>query len=134
MAALWLLNAAITLPPAQQTHIGRAFGQLAAGRVDVIGAIIRRKLEMNAHLIAVSAWSKVLLTALFVMAVMLLKPRGIFKEWQRRYPYLMQGFTAGAIGTVAALVFNDSGIVAAATMIVYVAVPMLLLRLNEQRG
>jgi cell division protein FtsX len=65
------------------------------------------------------------------MAVMLLKPRGLFRSWQTRYPFLMHGFAACTIGAVAALAFNDSGIVAAATMIVYVAVPMLLLRLDE---
>jgi hypothetical protein len=130
-AALWLLNAALPRLPAQQSHIGRAFDQLAAGRLDVIGALIRRKLEMNVRLIVVSAWSKVLITAVFVMAVMLLKPRGLFRSWQTRYPFLMHGFAACTIGAVAALAFNDSGIVAAATMIVYVAVPMLLLRLDE---
>jgi hypothetical protein len=43
----------------------------------------------------------------------------------------MSGFIAIAVGAVAALAFNDSGIVAAATMIVYAAVPMLLLRIQE---
>ncbi|MFD0676178.1 MULTISPECIES: hypothetical protein [unclassified Paenibacillus] len=133
LAGLWLLNAgaATGLPADKQSHIGRAFDALLQGRLDAIGAMIVRKLEMNWHLIGVSAWSKVLLTSLVVMAALVLRPRGLFRRWQRRYPYLMYGCAANVIGTIAALLLNDSGIVAAATMIIYGSVPLLLLKLEE---
>ncbi|SFM12531.1 hypothetical protein SAMN03159341_11754 [Paenibacillus sp. 1_12] len=133
LGGLWLLNAgAVTgLAADGQSHIGRAFGTLEQGRLDVIGATIMRKLEMNGHLIKVSAWSKVLLTGLLVMTVLVLRPRGRFQQWQRRYPYLMHGCAANVIGSIAALLLNDSGIVAAATMIIYGSVPLLLLRLDD---
>jgi hypothetical protein len=41
------------------------------------------------------------------------------------------GFAATSIGALVAFAFNDSGIVAAATMIGYVAAPILLLMLQE---
>ncbi|MEK3911553.1 hypothetical protein [Paenibacillus sp. FSL H7-0331] len=133
LGALWLLNAgaATGLAADGQSHIGRAFGSLGQGRLDVIGATIMRKLNMNGHLIMVSAWSKVLITGLLVMTVLVLRPRGRFQQWQRRYPYLMHGCAANAIGSIAALLLNDSGIVAAATMIIYGSVPLLLLRLDD---
>ncbi|WP_282939436.1 hypothetical protein [Paenibacillus sp. RC67] len=132
LVGLWLLNAgAATVDSAdKQSHIGRAFHTLFQGRIDLIGTIIMRKLEMNWHLIGVSAWSKVLLTSLVVMAVLVLRPRGLFRRWQRRYPYIMYGCAANVIGAIAALLLNDSGIVAAATMIVYSSVPLLLLKLE----
>ncbi|KEQ27966.1 hypothetical protein [Paenibacillus tyrfis] len=156
LAGLWLLNAAwlpgpagepsaaatvnapaAAAPPAASSalaapssHIGRAFDDLRHGRYDVIGAIIARKLAMNVHLIRVSAWSKVLLTALAVMAVLVLRPSGRLRLWEQRYPYLMHGCYANVIGALAALVLNDSGIVAAAAMIVYSSVPLLLLKLE----
>ncbi|PUA39924.1 hypothetical protein C8Z91_07625, partial [Paenibacillus elgii] len=111
------------------SHIGRAFDDLRHGRYDVIGAIIARKLAMNVHLIRVSAWSKVLLTALTVMAMLVLRPSGRLRLWEQRYPYLMHGCYANVIGALAALALNDSGIVAAAAMIVYSSVPLLLLKL-----
>lgn len=113
------------------SHIERAIAALAQGRFELIAAIIRRKLAMNLHLIGVSAWSKVLLTGIVVMAALLWRPRGRIRRWQSRYPLFMHGCSAVVVGTVAALVLNDSGIVAAATMIVYGSVPMLLLRLSE---
>jgi hypothetical protein len=133
LAGLWLLNpsAATGLPADKQSHIGRAFEAMFQGRLDTIGAMIKRKLAMNWHLIGVSAWSKVLLTSLAVMAALVLRPRGLFRRWQRRYPYLMYGCAANVIGTIAALLLNDSGIVAAATMIIYGSVPLLLLKLES---
>ncbi|UUZ83026.1 hypothetical protein LJK88_03380 [Paenibacillus sp. P26] len=97
----------------------------------MIGAIMLRKLQMNLHLIRVSAWSKVLLTGLAVLTVLVLRPKGRFRRWEERYPYLMHGCYANVIGTLAALVLNDSGIVAAAVMIVYSSIPPLLLNLEE---
>ncbi|MBP1157492.1 MULTISPECIES: hypothetical protein [unclassified Paenibacillus] len=116
--------------PGHSSHIGRAFGDLFQGRYDVIGAMIARKLAMNWHLIRISAWSKVLLTGLVVMAVLVLRPQGRLRRWEGRYPYLMHGCYANVIGATAALVLNDSGIVAAAAMIVYSSVPLLLLKLE----
>lgn len=131
LAALWLLNAAVPADAARQSHIGRAMALLGDGRTDLIAATIVRKLQMNAHLIGVSVWTKVLAAGLLVMAVAVLRPRGAFRRWEALYPHYMSGFIAIAVGAVAALAFNDSGIVAAATMIVYAAVPMLLLRIQE---
>ncbi|WP_409344155.1 hypothetical protein [Paenibacillus sp. MBLB4367] len=130
LAAIWLVNRALPSagPP---SHIGRALQQLADGRYDLIGLIIVRKLQMNAHLIGVSIWSKVVLTGIFVMAVLVLRPRGVFRRWLAEYPYIMHGIAANIVGAIAALLFNDSGIVAAGTMIGFIAVPMLALRLRE---
>lgn len=131
LGALWLLNAVIPADAGRQSHIGRAMGLLGDGRTDLIAATIVRKLQMNAHLIGVSVWTKVLAAGLLVMAVAVVRPRGAFRRWEASHPHYMSGFIAIAVGSVAALAFNDSGIVAAATMIVYAAVPMLLLRIQE---
>lgn len=132
LVGLGLLNVVLVADVQQQSHIGRAMKMLLMGRFDVIWDIVLRKLQMNLHLIGVSNWSKVLMTSLFVMVVIVVKPWGVFRRWQERYPYLMYGFSANVVGSLVTLLVNDSGIVAAATMIVYVAVPMLLLKLYEQ--
>lgn len=113
----------------ESSHIGRAFSMLFEGRFDVIGSIITRKLAMNWHLIGVSAWSKVLLVSLLVMVFCVLRPSGVLRSWQQQYPYVMNGFSANAVGVIVTLLVNDSGIVAAATLIVFVAAPMLILHL-----
>jgi hypothetical protein len=130
VVALWLIYA--VLPSnATPTHIGRAFGWLGEGRFDPFVALVVRKAKMNLHLIAVSVWSKVALVGLAVVILAAFCPRGASREWPRRYPHLTGGFPAIACGALAALAFNDSGIVAAAAMIVYAAVPMLVIRLQD---
>lgn len=123
---LWLANMG-----SSQSHIGRAVQLVSAGEIDAIAAMISRKLSMNWHLIGVSSWSKVLVTSLIVIAAIVLRPRGVFVEWQTSLPMLMYGFSANAIGAIVILLVNDSGIVAAATMIIYAAVPMLLIKLQD---
>jgi hypothetical protein len=128
------LTAAAAHPqaPAGASHIGRAFALAEEGRWGEIALIAQRKLAMNARLIRVSVWSKVFLAALLVLLASVLRPWGPLRAWQRSRPYLTDGFTAIAFGSVAALLLNDSGIVAAAIMLVYAAVPMLMLLLSER--
>jgi hypothetical protein len=129
VAGLWLLNAVLPQPPGAQSHIGRAMGWLHEGRFDLVRAMAIRKLQMNIHLLGVSVWSKVLLAGLIVMLAVVLRPSEL-RRWQNSHPYLMDGCSAIAVGAIAALIFNDSGIVAAGTMIIFAAVPLLLLKLQ----
>ena len=134
LAVLWAVHMALPWAAGQESHIGRAMRWLAEGRFDQIGALILRKLEMNLHLIGVSAWSKVLLAGMLVIAVIVLRPRGVFRKWQQQYPFLMHGFSASAIGAITALLVNDSGIVSCATIILFIAIPMLLFKLDTAPG
>jgi hypothetical protein len=129
VAGLWLLNAALPQPASGQSHIGSALGWLHEGRFDLVQAMILRKLQMNLHLLSVSAWSKVLLAGLLVMLTAVLRTKELYKL-QSSHPYLTDGCSAITIGAIVALLFNDSGIVAAGTMIIYAAIPMLLLKLQ----
>lgn len=131
---LWITNQwLLASDPSGKSHIGRAMDLLTSGRIDIIAGMIVRKLQMNLHLIGVSSWGKVLLAGILVLAVLLFRPRGLLKEWQLTRPYWMSGFMAILTGAIVALALNDSGIVAAGTMIVYAAVPILLLLIEEDR-
>lgn len=128
LTILWAMNQwLVQSDAASQSHIGRAMGFFSDGRFDLILGIIVRKLQMNMNLISVSSWGKVLLTSIFVFMVLLLKPRGMLRSWQDTRPYWMAGFTAIIVGSIVALALNDSGIVAAGTMIIFAAAPILLL-------
>ncbi|GIP35147.1 membrane protein [Paenibacillus sp. J2TS4] len=129
LIVLWVANA--VLKGASSSHIGDSFRYLLAGNGGEIRSIIARKLKMNLHLIRVSIWSKVVLTCVLVIAALLLKPPRRMLCWKKAYPLLVNGWIAITMGAVVALVFNDSGIVAAGTMITYATVPMLLVAVEE---
>lgn len=65
------------------------------------------------------------------MAVMAFRPVKGLNWLLERYPQLFNGFAAIVIAALAALAFNDSGIVSAATAIIYVVVPLLMIGFRE---
>lgn len=129
IAVLLLLNGSFY--GAQPSHIGRAWAALASGDVQGIMDIIQRKWQMNWRLVRVSSWGKVFLLSLFAMGVLAFRPvRGL--HWMtERYPQLFNGFTAIVAGALAALLLNDSGIVSAATAIMYVVMPVMIIGFRE---
>ncbi|MFC4075295.1 hypothetical protein [Salinithrix halophila] len=113
------------------THIGRAFGLLSEGNLEEILHIMDRKLHMNWKLIQFSSWGKLFLVSLGTMILLSLRPAGGLKRLMEAYPQLFNGFVAILAGSLAALAFNDSGIVAAATAIVYAVMPVMILAFRE---
>ncbi len=113
-----------------QSHIGRAVNHLFQGDFTTVFLTIIRKIKMNLRLIQVSSWSKVLITSLIVIGLLLHK--NSFKKLKVQYVYLFYSFYGIIAGAFVSLIVNDSGIVAASTMIVYVAIPLLYMVLIKK--
>ncbi|GAB7387806.1 membrane protein [Bacillaceae bacterium] len=128
LAALFLLNLGKEAP----THIGKAIEALLSGNFPLILDIIERKLEMNVRLIRISSWSKVFVLSLFILGLIFLRPRGLLRTYFERYPFFMNGVAGIVVASLFTLFVNDSGIVAAATAILYGVVPLLYLVLKEK--
>ncbi|UZQ83896.1 hypothetical protein OEI98_001045 [Thermoanaerobacter sp. RKWS2] len=112
-------------PVSQQTHIGQTFALVKSHGIKSLLQIFERKLLMNYKLIKYSIWSRVLLTLIVVLLILFFKPVGVLSEIFKKHTYIRICFVATIIGSILALIFNDSGIVAAATMMVFVG-PMLI--------
>ena len=128
-ATLALLAAATTVdvlrPPEARTHLGRFAADLAQNGLDPLFTTIARKASVNARILRGSVWTwMVPVIAGFVLYLVL---------WRRRGGQLLAPGSPLRIGVVATLVFgllgsvvNDSGVVVAATALVYVG-PLLAL-------
>ena len=131
LAVLLLLN----LFPASGvgSHVTRALRTALQGNWAEIKAIAQRKLAMNWRLMRYSIWSKGLLVALGIMGVLVYRPTsgvmGIIEE----HPSLRGTVFSTIVGSLVALIFNDSGVVAGGTTSIYAAGLVLSLIL-EQRG
>lgn len=107
------------LRSAGQSHVGRAAQILVGGDWLEFWSILERKLAMNMMLVANSAWSRAFFFCVCACLVLLLLP-----DWNARSA-LKHGaaLRIAAIGvtaaTAGALLLNDSGVVAAATCVVY---------------
>jgi hypothetical protein len=114
----------LTRPPAGRTHLGRfvAGGDFAT--------TIQRKWAMNVHLLGHTLWTwMVPLTAVVVLYILV-----ITKGWSRLLP-VASPLRAGAVATVAAgllgWLVNDSGVVVAALVFVFVAPYLVMLDLAD---
>ncbi|MBN2561743.1 MAG: hypothetical protein JXQ75_12515, partial [Phycisphaerae bacterium] len=115
-----------------ESHLGKAVGLALSGGLGETGIIIKRKLAMNLTLIKVSVWSRLLL-AYVLSAILILQRRDV----PARFGTLPSGARVAAYGvlggTLAALIFNDSGVVAASTCFVY-AWALLALKVSDEQS
>ncbi|WP_099192146.1 hypothetical protein [Tepidibacter mesophilus] len=114
-----------------QSHLAGAIKKITSGGPFVILQIITRKIAMNMKLIGVSIWSKVLILGLLIVIVLFQKPVGILKKVCDKYSYLAKGWTSIIVASIIGFLVNDSGVVAAATSIAYVIIPVLVLLTKE---
>jgi len=113
------------------SHISQTIEVVKAGGMKSIFSIIGRKLSMNYKLLKYTVWTRALLTSIGVIVALLYRPPYILKRIFQKNHNLYKGFIGAGVGCFLALVFNDSGIVAAATMMIYIALPVMLLVIDE---
>ncbi len=114
-----------------QSHIGRTAILVKENGVWELIDIIQRKVSMNIKLIKYTHWSRVFLVILGSMVILFYRPPGLLAAILSENQGLRAGIIAVIMGSFAALIFNDSGIVAAATMMVYGAMPLLFQVISE---
>lgn len=122
----------LTRPVQQQSHIGQTARLIINGGFIEIYNVINRKLGMNIKLLRYTVWSRVLLASIVALAILYHKPRGVMQQIKDKYPYIFKGFIGVVAGALVAFVFNDSGVVAAATTMIFGAPPLIYLVLKEQ--
>jgi hypothetical protein len=115
-----------------QSHLGKAIELVRTDGVRQIGMLITRKLSMNLLLIRVSVWSRLVLAYLISMIVVL-KAKETLIKLRPMTMYMRTAVMGTVSGTVVALVFNDSGIVAAATCLVYLWSFVVLVVLDKEK-
>lgn len=117
-------------PKTEQSHIGQSVGLFQRDGLGALFLIIRRKLAMNFKLMRYSIWSRGLLVALAVMGASSVWPSKFLSWLKKNHPLVAKGIGGVAAGSIAAFLFNDSGVVAAATCLTFASATLLLLALN----
>ncbi|KAF1085360.1 hypothetical protein SPSYN_01496 [Sporotomaculum syntrophicum] len=114
-------------PLESQSHIGRTANLiLQSGPVEMLN-IIHRKLSMNIKLIKYTIWSRVFLASLASLVILFYRPIGVIQRIFSHYTDMYIGFIGVTTASIMALIFNDSGVVAAATAMIFGAPPLLYL-------
>ncbi len=114
----------------EQSHIGQTVGLIKRDGILAIRQIITRKLAMNLRLLRYSVWSRALVMAIAAMGASFIWPSTFIAWLKKDYPFIAIGMRGIAIGSLAAFIFNDSGVVAAATCLYFASSTQLLLALR----
>lgn len=114
-----------------QSHMGQTVKLIRENGIKELFIIFKRKISMNIKLIRYTIWSKVFLTSLILIVVLFFKPTGLLRRTFERFNIVKKGLIGATAGAIAALLANDSGIVAAATAMIYIAPPITLLMIEE---
>lgn len=124
---LLLLGLAYMHINAEHTHVGSVLHAILRGDFQSVAEIGLRKIQMNLKLIRVSLWGKLFTTSLIVLVIFSFHvksdkhPRQHSAQWSN-------GFRAIVLGAMVILLANDSGVVAAASMMMYLTFPFIYLR------
>lgn len=116
--------------PGEQSHIGQTVGLVRRDGLAAIILIITRKVAMNLKLLRYSMWSNGLIVALVGMGASLIWPSKYIYWLRENHPLVAQAILGVVMGSTAAFIFNDSGVVAAATCLTFASSTLLLLALE----
>lgn len=116
-----------------QSHIGRTAALIKENGFSEISRIVSRKWEMNFKLIKNTTWSWFYFISLVVIMFIGRRVPDRTARFKERFPVFNRCLPGLILGSIFALLFNDSGMVAAATMITFAAAPFLTGLIAEER-
>ncbi len=125
LAIFWLISDWGGGVGSESWHLQTFWDQWYEGGFAAVENIIWRKISMNITLLRYSVWSYLLVALMGVMVFLFYYPRGRIKEFKKQRQFLFTGITAIVTGSVVAFLVNDSGVVAAATTLLYAVIPLL---------
>jgi len=117
--------------PAEMTHLGKAFLSLINDGPQTFVTLIQRKISMNLRLFRATYWTRVLVAFLLILPILFMKPPHVLAQIFRKRPMLRKGFIGAVLASIVALIFNDSGVVAAATCMILAGITLIDLVLIE---
>lgn len=115
----------------KSSHVGLFINEIKENGIIILLTTLKRKLAMNIKLIKYTIWTKVLLCLLGIIFVMFFRPVKILKRIFKKYKCVTGGWIGIGASGIAGLMVNDSGIVLAATSMIFMGYSMFLICLDE---
>jgi len=105
---------------ANPSHAGKAISSLFSGGYQVFLSIIITKLGILGSTVIHSSWTIILLLTLLLLLLFKLKKPEMFQSFTSNHPILSQSNRILAIATLALFMFNDTGVIASAIILLYI--------------
>ena len=114
-----------------QSHVGQTASLIKQNGIIELVYIIKRKIAMNIKLFRYTIWTRVFLLSLLSVITLIFRPIGVIRDIAEQHPKVTKALAAATIGSITALLVNDSGIVAGATAMIFIAPPIILLVIDQ---
>ncbi len=131
-SAVALLMISDSIGLTSPSHMGRLIKDAGNNGLAVVVSTIQRKISMNLRLIRYTIWTKVLISIIIIIAFMFFRPGKQLQSLFERYSYLRYSWISIAVLSITGFAVNDSGIVVAATAMIYMAFTMLIMSMGER--
>lgn len=123
--------AAIDMLTGAKSHLSLFINQiLVEGPVAIIETF-SRKISMNLKLMQTSIWVNIIVVGILSIVVISVLYKGVFKKVMKNNKYISKAFIAIGAGAITTLIVNDSGVVSAATTILYISIPFVIIVIKE---
>lgn len=103
-------------PAAMQSHLGRNVNMLLHGESQKFGYVIIRKIEMMLKVMNFTIANWIILAGVLGACYGVFLPGSGLSDFRYKYPIIYSGIKGLIVAAVAAIIFNDSGITAAASL------------------
>jgi len=113
------------------SHVARLVGAIRAEGADPLIKVVERKIMMNIKLVQYAFWNWVNVASAGVLIVAFYGLKNLLKLVFQSHKYYKYALTGGIVGAVAALLFNDSGVVSMALSFMYLVPATLYLMSYE---
>jgi hypothetical protein len=113
------------------THIGDSARLVSAGGLPAAATIAVRKIQGNLHIMTIVPWLGITLAVCAAAIWLVLKPPARLRAALKANPILWAGLAGGTAAAVIAVIVNDSGIVAASSVLGITACAMAYLALES---
>lgn len=115
----------------ERSHFGQTINLIKETGISAFFTILSRKLSMNLKLLRWTIWTRVLLVFIIVLVLLFKRPQGVLYELIQEYPIFAKGYMGVILGSVVTMIVNDSGVVAAATLLFFAILPLVYLVLKK---
>lgn len=124
----------MTRSVAAESHIGRLLELVRIQGMAPLTQTIQRKVMMNIKLLQFAFWNWVNVASLIVLLVSAYSLKDLIKQVSEHYTHYKWALTGGIVGCAAALIFNDSGVVAMAMIFIFLVPSTLYLMAGKAQG
>ncbi len=123
--------ATIDMISGSQSHLSLFINQIISEGPSAIIETFSRKISMNMQLMKTSSWINIVYISIVVIFIIRILYPKVFKTVMNEYVYIKKALISISAGALITLMVNDSGVVSAATTIIYICIPFLIIMINK---